>query len=84
VPVYNNGVKTVKKGLASASEDGTIKIYFEEDFSELLYSGYIELIVIVNNGGLKMDKQKHLTLKVEGNHSKGFSSIEFHPDGIDK
>ena len=29
-----------------------------------------------------MDKQEHLTLKVEGNHSKGFSSIEFHPEGF--
>jgi len=35
VPFYNNGERKLRKGLASASDDGSIKIYFEEDFSKI-------------------------------------------------
>lgn len=39
--------------------------------------------VIVNNQGALKQDQRHLTLKIEDltTSSKGFSSIEFHPDG---
>jgi len=37
----------------------------------------------VNNGGVVKQHQKHLTLKVESTAAnKGFSSIEFHPEGF--
>ena len=37
---------------------------------------------LVNNNGVKNFNQKILTLMVEGGGlSKGFSSIEFHPEG---
>lgn len=38
----------------------------------------------MNNEGVLKPKQKHLTLKIEhvNKESKGFSSIEFHPDGM--
>jgi len=69
VPVYVKGERRLKRGLASASDDGTIKIYFEDDF--------------VNNNGVFQRNQKHLTLKVESSAAnKGFSSIEFHPEGF--
>jgi len=38
---------------------------------------------IVHNGGIIKRDQKHFTLMIEdiNTPSKGFSSIEFHPDG---
>lgn len=49
MPSYKSGEKVMKRGLASASDDGTIKIYLEDDFCN-------------NEGNLVVD-QKHLTLQ---------------------
>jgi hypothetical protein len=68
----------MKNGFASASDDGSIKIYFEEDFSNFLNFPYR----IVNNNGIINRYQKHLTLESGTLASKGFSSIEFHPEGL--
>ena len=72
----------MRKGLASASDDGTIKLYYEDDFSNYFEANHRNIYLIVNNNGILKKNQKHTTLTVRsGTSAKGFSSVEFHPEG---
>jgi len=79
IPTRGKFPEPFRKGLVSASDEGTIIIYFEQDYSIIPKKPLI-LTFLVQNGGVKRTPQKKLKLKADDT-VKGFCSIEVSCDG---